>query len=452
MAISVFVSSTSYDLGEDCRPNAIRAIREYPAIAIVMEDWDSGFEDAVKVCKKKIDEETSHYIGIFAYRRGMAPKQLGKSITQAEFEWACCKLNPSQVAILMPNRKLKFGQTLYERAISEQKPEDTEAQEAFLKSVQESGRVCITFDDVAHIAQKVTRRLAEWSKRGIFDEAERGEAESDAEKIRLPSENDLIALGRFSQSSNFDLGFEIINYQGLPDLACFLIHGPIDFGHQQALHRLRLHYEKKFNSQPHRLAVAVGAQWQGRSLENLLKGIGAGIEKGFSPKSPSELGARLKELLKTKDALIEISDLHRFHGSLPEFANQFWNPIASCLSEEPQANRLVCLLTMEKAASQELEPFLCELSKFRLEDVQAGNEIEGITAATIFKLPELTAFTENEIAIWLREWLKKDPARNADPKKLKETAQALANTLYQETGGKPVTLYTKLKSYSTWSE
>jgi hypothetical protein len=200
MAISVFVSSTSQNLGTDCRPKAIRAIREYPAIAIVMEDWTTAFEDAVIVCKRKLEKESDHYLGIFAYRHGMVRPELGKSITQAEFEWACNKMKPHRISILMPDLRFSFGQELYERAIREQTPADTAAQEAFLKAVKESGRVCMMFDDLAHVSQKVTRQLSDWVGQGIFDEAERADANatvasSSAHRRRHRPANQNISYG-----------------------------------------------------------------------------------------------------------------------------------------------------------------------------------------------------------------------------------------------------------------
>jgi hypothetical protein len=344
---------------------------------------------------------------------------------------------------MMPNRKFSFGQELYKRAVKEQTPEETVAQEAFLKGVQESGRVCITFDDLAHLAQKVTRRFGEWAKGGIFDEAERADATTAFANIKLPSDKDLAELGWSSQSRKFSDAFDIIKDQGQSEVVGFLIHGPDGYGHQQVLDRLRIKYERDFDSQPHRLIVSIGAQWHGKSLVNLLKYIGAGIEQGYVPESANALAERLQDLLKSNDVLLEITDLHRFEGALPEFVNQFWNPIASQLSIEPQLNRLVALVTMEQPASKALDSFLFDTLKDKPKD---------LNLAKIFKLPELEAFTIKEIATSARDWLKKDAARSKDPKKLNEEAQSLAKTLHKETGGKPVTLYSKLKSYATWTD
>jgi hypothetical protein len=52
--------------------------------------------------------------------------------------------------------------------------------------------------------------------------------------------------------------------------------------------------------------------------------------------------------------------------------------------------------------------------------------------------------------VWVLDWFKRDPARGNDLKRLAEDAQSLAATLFQETGGKPLSLYSKLKSQTTW--
>ena len=41
-----------------------------------METWDTDYEDAIKVCRQKIEKECKYYLGIFGYRYGWAPQML----------------------------------------------------------------------------------------------------------------------------------------------------------------------------------------------------------------------------------------------------------------------------------------------------------------------------------------------------------------------------------------
>jgi hypothetical protein len=153
------------------------------------------------------------------------------------------------------------------------------------------------------------------------------------------------------------------------------------------------------------------------------------------------LAEKLKDMLRSNDVILEIGDIHRFEGSLPAFVNQFWNPIISVLVADPLPGRLIVLLTMEPSAPPELKPFLHDLAIDKPQDFAPTH---------LIKLPELDAFTENEIAAWLRDWFRKDVARTADMKKLTEDAQKLAKTLFDETKGEPLKLQNKLRDPSTW--
>ncbi len=103
MEVKVFLSSTCKDLEQDCRPDAIDAIIEAGAIPITMETWHTDYRPAEKVCRKKIREESTHFLGIIAYRRGWVPPNQKKSITELEFDWSI-KYKKPQV-IFLPIRR-----------------------------------------------------------------------------------------------------------------------------------------------------------------------------------------------------------------------------------------------------------------------------------------------------------------------------------------------------------
>ncbi|MBK8021456.1 MAG: SUMF1/EgtB/PvdO family nonheme iron enzyme [Chloroflexi bacterium] len=85
--IDVFISSTSLDLPEYRRAvsEAILMLGLFPS---GMEHWAVGDENAVQLCRRKIDD-AEIYLGIYAYRYGWRPHGYGdKSITELEYDWA----------------------------------------------------------------------------------------------------------------------------------------------------------------------------------------------------------------------------------------------------------------------------------------------------------------------------------------------------------------------------
>src|ERR1044071_8422673 len=105
--VRVFVSSTRKDLSPaddpllNCRECAIQAVAVGAALPVTMETWVTPYAKPEDVCKGKV-LKSSHYLGIFAYRRGWEPDSLApKSITEAEFEWASGSKKEADIAVLI---------------------------------------------------------------------------------------------------------------------------------------------------------------------------------------------------------------------------------------------------------------------------------------------------------------------------------------------------------------
>ena len=69
MTVRVFLGSTSDDLQEDCRPRATRAIQRGGQV-VALETWSSDFNEVLATCRQMVEQQSSHYLGIFAYRLG----------------------------------------------------------------------------------------------------------------------------------------------------------------------------------------------------------------------------------------------------------------------------------------------------------------------------------------------------------------------------------------------
>src|SRR2546430_1149123 len=86
--VRVFLGSTRGDLDDDCRKYARDAIGFAGGFVVEMDRWTVPYEDPVVICKRKLEQDSTHYLGLFASRRGHTPAGLDMSITEAEFRWA----------------------------------------------------------------------------------------------------------------------------------------------------------------------------------------------------------------------------------------------------------------------------------------------------------------------------------------------------------------------------
>ena len=88
MPIKAFLSSTRSDLDPDCRPAALDGIDHGGATAVAMETWVVTYGDPVQICREKLKSDSTHYVGVFAYRYGSRVPDNSMSITEAEFSFA----------------------------------------------------------------------------------------------------------------------------------------------------------------------------------------------------------------------------------------------------------------------------------------------------------------------------------------------------------------------------
>lgn len=86
MAIRVFISSTSQDLGE-YRQAAIEICNQLKFVPIAMEFFSAMGEGATLGSKKKVDE-SNLYIGIFAHRYGYIETGYDRAVTEIEYDYA----------------------------------------------------------------------------------------------------------------------------------------------------------------------------------------------------------------------------------------------------------------------------------------------------------------------------------------------------------------------------
>jgi hypothetical protein len=419
MEVKVFLSSTSEDLKQDCRPKARKYIEMANAKAITMETWDTDYQNAVQLCREKIREKSTHYLGIIAYRRGWVPNNHTKSITELEFDWSI-KYKKTMV-IFVPDHTSSYALTLKGRA-EKQSQEDLEAQELFQNKVAALGTYQ-PFSDLADLCVRIFRKVDIWSKGeggGLREIAKKAAVKSqDNSKGPLIMENELLKLGRKKQLRQFQDSLEEILDLDVPFAVGFLVYGEPGFGHSKMINRLYSEIETSRVSVKS-IELSIGASWRQNSITEMLRLIGEEIQVNLVQPSINHLASRLREHLADNDVVLTINNLQRLEDSGKEFQERFWQPLVKALGKGFK-NRFIALLSFEGDDDIKNQLALCDPSK--LDDFQDQ----------FIVLDELKEFKQSELNFWLRDRYSPDEAKT------------LSKTLIAESkGGNPLLLYSKL--------
>lgn len=447
MGIHIFVSSTSEDLKEHCRPVAIGVInRKKPyAVAEAMESWNEENIDPVKMCRDKVLAST-HYLGIFAYRRGWVPNRpeiKGKSITEAEYDWAV-EFGKRRY-VLMPLHGTKYANYLFTQSI-QQSEEDEKAQEAFRTRVKNG--VCKFFEDLDDFKKQIGNMVNRWvatSGESLLDHFDHVDpsfpivapltvvvppstpstSQPTMTERSLPPELNYFQVGRIVNVGQFGSVMEIMrrkrNYAG----ACFLVYGPDGFGHDDLIENLR------FGLSPSHQFISIPCMSTAGTnrIPGLIKKISSwinGKSDSISVASIPQLADLLKEKkLKTQDIVIKIGSVHKFEGGVTGFTEQFWQPLIQGLGDSI-GHRLMVFITANDLAVNGCDHLLQDLTESPTK----------LDLAKILKFDRLQTFTNEDIEDWL--------ATNFPNKPKNEIAGEVADII-SETGGLPEKVYKMLR-------
>jgi hypothetical protein len=439
MDVNVFVSSTCRDMWEDCRPAAKQAIctadeilkifESGRAAPIEMEDWDTNLEPPSDVCRRKITEESTHYVGILGFLRGWVPpeeKESGKSITELELLHALDHCGPSCMAVFLPKDHSPIAKELQRRATELQTAAEADAQLSFHARVLQEG-TAQQFADVFDLNRRVTRKVVLWAKGGLRAVARAAQASNGSANSRQkPSSDDLLQLGREEQLTLFVHTFRRLAISEGKRVAAFLVHGPPDFGHVQALARLVHAVEELANDQPRCYVVNAGVLWRDPSPAALLRVLGREVRSDWEPTSVPDLAEALVDELKDQDVVLHVSGLQGLAGGPEAFFRDLWAPLVAAVPDSG-LYRLVCLASVETDGEDPLpEP--------------GDQATHAPDPARPVVLPGLRAFTQEELSIWLSSRL---PILDIAP---------LSRHLIAGTKGHPNALYAVLADDDLWEQ
>lgn len=422
MSLRVFVSSTKDDLDRDCRPRVIEAVANAEAVPVVMETWPAEYVPALQLVREKIDEST-HYLGLFAYRRGWTPPGCPVSITEEEFDYACKTMGGSagrRIAVFVPLEGSEIADTLRRRAEEAQELADCEAQVRFLGRVLQSA-VVQPFRDVPDLSSRTTRCVIFWNTPLL----ER-QIRLHREHPTTPRPDEVAELGRRQHVNSFETHVlpRLVPTRGA-SAAGVLVAGPTGYGHAQLAGRLHRLFESA-SRRTHTCSIGCRPLWRNNGVQGLLRVLGKEVGMAETD-SVAAAGAHLGKLLAQKDVVLRVTQVQHFESGVPGFVELFWRPLIESL---PTATpfRLLCLVTYEgnpephASWSNSVQP--CETDTWE--------------AGRLALLPPLEPFTAAELEPFVR--------RRVEP----DEVEALVSGLLDCTSGIPHLLFNALMEPSTW--
>jgi hypothetical protein len=431
MTVRVFLSSTKDDLDKNCRPRVLEAILKAQAEPVAMELWASTYRPALDLVLRKIEEST-HYLGLFAYRRGWIPPGRTDSITEAEFDHALEKL-PDRINVFIPKDGSPIAQALLELARQGQDEAATEEQARFLARVR-TGGVVEFFEDVEELMIITMRCVMSWKYGSVLDRHPEpappplAAAPAPPPARAVPAEQDVAELGRQAQAECFERDvIERLTPAGDETVAGVLVSGPPGHGHRPLMERLRRRFERE-SGNLHPLVVGCRPAWRDGGLEGLLAvlareaGVGAFADVGAA-------AAHLGTLLGKTDVVLQVTLLQHFEDGVPGFVERFWSPLVAALPAGTPF-RLLCLASHEGPVPA---PPAWDAA------VQAcgGDAWDG---RRLLRLPPLAPFTERELRRFLRPRVSDRAAEDT-----------MVSSMMDGIDGNPGLLYQRLMEPDYWT-
>ncbi|TWU04654.1 DUF4062 domain-containing protein [Stieleria varia] len=428
MQVKVFLSSTRGDMDQDCREWVLNVVRDN-ASAVEMDHWvmdsDDDEQSVVDLCYQMICVQSTHFLGLFGYRRGWVPSVLEptrRSITEAEYDWA--NETGKTLAVFVPNATTKFADELRRRAGSQSEREANE-QKQFLDRVRRESLGCLEFKDPGHLVSRAIDTVRSWQGGGL-----RAMVAADRRNARGPNPSEYMFLGCSRQFFAFEQSLELIASPHVAKQTAWLIHGRVGYGHQDLMERI-WHRLSQVTRTIRRVRVPLGVAWREDHCAAVCSLIGRELAVDDC-NNIETVAFHLSKVLDSVDVLLEVQMVQRFAGSLDGFVQNMLQPLIRQLHGRHK-RRLLTLIGLEHKESSG-EPW-----KTLLQEPPVPGDEETLDPGKLIELPILTPLTTSEIATWLRRF------------KSEEDAYEIALALTEETEGRRTFVRERLADPSLWT-
>lgn len=445
--LRIFVSSTTEDLKESCRPIAIDTIRMYESehvSPVVMEDWVYEHDNAVLICQQEL-LKSSHYMGIFAYRHGWVPIQYNdkqKSITELEYDWAIEHHKPHRMFILIPQKGTKIDDLLQVK-VGVCTPAEYDAQQAFLRRVKQNENICCFFEDLEDLRKRIRLMINRWRMindsllnhiKGLQYAANTGITETTEAPIVLKSivrpQSFKREYGHRKHREQFVSILSNIEESSDTAGACFIIHGAEDHGHDELIDDLR----RKLPPECCNFQLPC-TSLTGNTAGSFFDQLANWLANEDEVASPVEMAsaADVANMLKQKKlvyqhVVLQVHDINDFQGGIKGFLTDFWQPLIVALGHT-DAFRLIVFVTVIGSIPDDCQHLFWQQTEDD-DDLYEFNPKQAVV------LPEIKPFSQKEIAAWLK---------SAFPTIDHARVQAEATNIFRRTNGLPIKVYRELQ-------
>jgi hypothetical protein len=425
----VFLSSTRRDMDRpadpprDVRVRAHDAIQSAGGTPVGMENTPTPHVSSWAYCEAMLREST-HYLGVFAYRRGWCPPELGgRSVTEAEFDWALDARRQGgpilDLAVFVPDENHGDAWKEFLDRSEGQTPAEFDDQCRFLDRVRTGGKAVNQFRSIDALRDRIFETVYRWRHGGV---RARHAAPSASAAESWPF---LALLGRAAHLTEFVSAVKRIDRAGDAAAGCFVVHGPYGFGHEYLIERCVGEFAR---AAPlvRRVTLSAGAVWREPTAAGLARAVGEQLHLAARPETVGDLARALAPLLDRADLVLEVHAVVELDGGLAAFAREFWDGLVAGLAALRPRRRLIGFARVDGP-----------VGSFAASCQRPGDAAFDPRRPVL--LPELDRFSRDDLIDWLSPWLR-------------HRTEAEAARVMERTAGEPAGVYGWAADRRPWDQ
>jgi hypothetical protein len=393
----VFLSATAKDVAA-YRTGVQQALTLVNTAVFLQQQWAQPAAGVLDLCLNRLGQSDA-YIGVFGYRYGWIPEGRSQSITELECDgalqlWGDRTVPP--IFLFLPEVGSAAARELEAEAariLEEEYPADQtkraesrQRQQAFCERLRNSGRFIGPFATVEDLRERAIASVANWNVEIL---AHAGEARAALADVP-PSE--LGAIDRRPQREALENALVAVRASASPGM-CVIVHGGEDTGQFAFLSFLESWPDWDISGTP-RLITPPHDRFDAGSV---LAAALAEILPGMAPATatPADLADAVVGRCRD-ESLVLFFSVDRLDGGLEGFHRGVWQPVLAEVAARRPPSSVWHPLVVVVSSSSPLRPPLPAC--VRSDDLAAGD----VDYGQLLALPELTSFTQSDVAEWLR--------------------------------------------------